>query len=111
MLFFLVLLPIALIVGAWIAAVISVRRSSLTISSAGIVIRNHRRPELVVPIAEADRFEPAPRVGMFSGLRPATCVLFRRDGTRVTVRAAAAPEAGIGVDALNARLASLRDAR
>jgi hypothetical protein len=107
---FLVILPLALIAGAWLAARISVRNSRLSMDREGIVIENHRRPRLVVPIADADRFEPAPSVGLFSGLRPPTCVLVRTDGSRVAVRSIAAPEAGIGIDALNARLSSLRDA-
>ncbi|MFM7616544.1 MAG: hypothetical protein ACKO72_03665 [Actinomycetes bacterium] len=108
MLFFLVLVPLGLVVAAWVAAMVSVRRSRLHIGAEGVVIENHRRPRIVVPIAEADHFEPAASVGMFSGLRPATCVLVRTDGTRVPVRTVAAPEAGIGIDALNARLATLR---
>ena len=110
MIAFLVILPLALIAGAWLAARISVRNSRLSIGRDGIVIENHRRPRVVVPIAEADRFEPAPSVGLFSGLRPPTCVLARADGTRVPVRCIAAPEAGIGIDALNTRLATLRAA-
>jgi hypothetical protein len=105
---FLVILPLALIAAAWIAARISVRNSRLSITRAGIVIENHRRARVVVPIADADRFEPAPTAGLFSGLRPPTCVLVRADGGRIPVRTIAAPEAGIGVDALNSRLASLR---
>jgi hypothetical protein len=35
-------------------------------------------------------------------------VLVRTDGTRIPVRTVASPEAGIGVDALNARLTALR---
>ena len=105
---FLVILPLALILGAWIAARVSVRNSRLSLTTTGIVIDNHRRPRVVVPIAEAVRFEPAPSTGPFAGLRPATCVLVRTDGTRIPVRTVASPEAGIGVDALNARLATLR---
>lgn len=108
MIAFLVVLPILLIAAAWVAATVSVRRSSLSVTPAGVVVRNHRRPEVTVPIVDADRFEDAPRSGPFAALGPRTCVLVRRDGTRITVRATAAPEAGIGVDALNARLRSLR---
>lgn len=108
MIAFLVILPLVLIVAAWIAARISVRNSRLSIARDGIVIENHRRPRVVVPIAEADRFEPPAATGLFSGLRPPTCVLVRTDGRRLPVRSVAAPEAGIGIDALNARLASLR---
>jgi hypothetical protein len=107
---FLVILPLALIAAAWVAARISVRNSRLSMGRDGIVIENHGRPRLVVPVADADHFESAASVGMFSGLRPPTCVLVRTDGTRVPVRTVAAPEAGIGIDALNARLATLRAA-
>jgi len=107
---FLVILPLALIAGAWIAARISVRNSRLSITRDGVIVENHRRPRIVVPIAQADHFEPSAAVGLFSGMRPPTSVLVRTDGTRVPVRTIAAPEAGIGVDALNARLTSLRTA-
>jgi hypothetical protein len=105
---FLVILPIVLIAGAWLAARRSVRNSRLSLTATGIVIDNHRRPRILVPIVEAVRFEPTPSVGPFSGLRPQTCVLVRTDGTRLPVRTVAAPEAGIGIDALNARLATLQ---
>lgn len=105
---FLVILPLALIAAAWIAARVSVRNSHLSLTRDGVVIENHRRPRVVVPIADAARFEPTASAGPFAGLRPPTCVLVRTDGTRVPVRTVAAPEAGIGIDALNARLATLR---
>ena len=107
---FLVILPLALIAAAWIAARISVRNSRLSLTRDGVVIENHRRPPIVVAIADADHFEPAPVVGLFSGLRPPTSVLVRTDGSRIPVRTIAAPEAGIGIDALNARLTTLRAA-
>ena len=108
MIAFLIILPLVLITGAWLAARRSVRNSRLSMTATGIVIDNHRRPRVLVPIDEAVRFEPAMAIGPFAGLRPVTCVLVRSDGTRVPVRTVVAPEAGIGVDALNARLATLR---
>jgi len=108
---FLVVLPIALIAGAWIAARISARNSHLSITAGGVVIANHRQPRVVVAVADAARFEPAAAVGPFAGLRPPTCVLVRTDGTRVPVRTVTAPEAGVGIDALNVRLATLRSTR
>ena len=51
---------------------------------------------------------PAERVGMFSGLRPATAVLVLTNGTRVPVRSLGEPEAGYGIEALNQRLTALR---
>jgi hypothetical protein len=107
---FLVILPLVLIAAAWIAARRSVRNSRLHLTPDGVIVENHRRPRVVVPIADADHFEPPTTTGPFSGLRPPTCVLVRTDGTRVPVRTIAAPEAGIGIDALNARLATLRRA-
>jgi hypothetical protein len=101
-------LPIALIVGAWIAARVSVRNSRLDIEPSRVTVANHRRPPVVVPLEEVDRFEPTPRVGFLAGIRPATCVLVRRDGTRIAVRRVDAAGAGIGIEALNARLATLR---
>lgn len=100
--------PLVFVVAAWAAARISVARSRLDISSEGARVANHRRPVVTVPLDEVDRFEPAPRTGLLAGLTPSTCVLIRRDGGRVPVRGVTAPGAGVGVDALNARLDALR---
>ena len=54
------------------------------------------------------RFEEAQAVGNFSSLRPATAVLVLVDGTRLPVRSLSDPDAGAGVEALNARVRALR---
>ena len=59
--------------------------------------------------AACQRFEDTEAVGNFSGLRPATAVLVLTDGSRLPVRSLSDPDAGVGVDALNARVAALRD--
>ncbi|MFM7270670.1 MAG: hypothetical protein ACKO2C_03410 [Actinomycetes bacterium] len=104
----LVALPAGLILAAWIAARVSVRGSRLEVTADGVLIANHRRPSITVPLDEVDAFEPTPRIGFLGGIRPPTCVLVRRDGTRVPVRRVDAPGAGVGVGALNARIAELR---
>ena len=101
-------LPAALILSAWVAAQVSVRGSRLAVDPSGVVIENHRRPPVTVPLDDVVAFEPTPRVGFLAGIRPPTCVLVRRDGSRIAVRRIDAPGAGIGVDALNARIAALR---
>ncbi|MDQ1433863.1 MAG: hypothetical protein QOF59_679 [Actinomycetota bacterium] len=102
------LFPFLLVVAAAIAAVVVVLRSSLLITSAGVEVHNFPQPPRVFPLAQVGHFEPAPRVGNFSGIRPATAVLVLTDGTRVPVRKISASDAGRGVDALNQRLESLR---
>src|SRR5215470_4536810 len=104
MLLVFVLIPVVL-VGA---AALSVARSSLRITSDGVEIRNYRQPEQVVPLARVDHFEPTPSVGNFSFLRPPTAALVLIDGSRIPVRRISDPEAGRGVDALNARVEELR---
>ncbi len=108
---FLLLLPAILIGAAALAAIMSVRRSSLRITAAGVQIHNYRSVPQVIPMAQVDRFVEPERVGHFAGLRPATAVLLLTDGTRVTVRAIAEPDAGYGIEALNRRVAALRNAR
>lgn len=103
-------IPLALIGAAAIAAFLSVRLSSLRITRDGVEIHNAWQAPTVVPLAAVLRFEEAERVGMFSFVRPKTGVLVVDDGTRLAVRVLADPEAGIGVDALNARVESLRRA-
>ncbi len=105
---FLVLLPLVLIGGAAAAAWVSVRNSSLRITTDGVEIRNHRRPPQVVPLAQVARFEAPAAVGFLSSLRPRTGVLVLTDESRLPVRSLREPEAGIGIDALNARVERLR---
>jgi len=100
--------PVALIVAAAIAAVVSVHGSWLRISAAGVEFRNYPQPAKLVPLAQVDRFEATPKVGNFSSVRPRTGVLVLSNGTRIPVRRMAAPDAGVGVDALNARVEALR---
>ena len=42
-------------------------------------------------------------------MRPATAVLLLTDGSRIPARAIAEPEAGYGIEALNRRVAALRE--
>jgi hypothetical protein len=104
----LVVFPIVLVAAAALASFVFVRLSTLRISDDGVEIRNYPQAPKAVPLAEVDRFVPAERVGMFSGLRPATAVLVLTDGRRVPVRSLGEPEAGYGIEALNQRLAKLR---
>lgn len=93
-----------------VASFLFVRLSTLRITAAGVEIRNYPQASKLVPLAQADHFVPAERAGTFSFLRPPTAVLVLTDSTRVTVRCIGEPEAGYGVEALNARLAVLRGA-
>ena len=102
------LAPVALVVAAALAAGLVVWRSSLRITSAGVEIHNFPQSPRLIPLAQVGHFEAMPRVGNFASLRPATAVLVLTDGSRVAVRSVAAPEAGIGIDALNRRVESLR---
>jgi hypothetical protein len=103
-----VLIPVVAVVAAAIAAAVSVSKSSLRISAEGVEIRNYPQPPRLIPLADVERFEETPSVGNLSSLRPATAVLVCTNGARVPVRRIVEPEAGRGVDALNARLASLK---
>ena len=102
------LAPFALIAVVALAAAVSVRRSSLRITSAGVEIRNYPQAPVLVPLAQVRQFEETPRGGNFARLRPPTAVLVRTDGSRVPVRSVTAPDAGIGVEALNRRVETLR---
>ena len=102
------LFPVALVVAVAVAAAVVVWRSSLRITSAGVEIHNYPQSPKLIPLAQVRYFEATPRVGNFASLRPATAVLVLTDGSRVAVRSVAAPEAGIGIDALNRRVESLR---
>jgi hypothetical protein len=104
----LVLLPVVILAAAAIAALVSVRRSSLRITAAGITFRNYPQPERTIPLAQVVRFEPPVLTGNFPSVRPQTGVLVLTDGSRLAVRSLADPEAGIGIEALNARVDALR---
>jgi hypothetical protein len=101
-------IPLLLIGGAAVAAAISVRRSWLRITNDGVEIRNYPQPPKLVPLADVDHFEATPPAGNLSSVRPKTAVLVLIDGSRTPVRRLDAPDAGHGVDALNARLDALR---
>ena len=103
--------PVILIALAALAAVVSVRSSTLRITGEGVEIRNYPQPAKLFPLEQVERFEATPPVGNFSSLRPKTGELVLTSGTRVPVRRLTAPDAGTGVDALNERLASLRSER
>jgi hypothetical protein len=103
------LMPLVVIGLAALAAIVSVRCSSLRISSAGVEVRNYPQAPKLVPLSQVERFEATERVGNFKSLRPATAVLVLTDGSRVPVRRIEALDAGRGVDALNARISQLRD--
>ena len=105
----LILLPLVALAAAAVLAFVSVRRSTLRITADGVEYRNYPQATQVVPLAQVRRFEDTVAVGNFSGLRPATAVLVLIDGSRLPVRSITAPDAGTGVDALNARVAALRD--
>ena len=105
----LVVLPLVLIGSAALASFAFVRMSTLRITSSEVEIRNYPQPAKAIPLARVDRFVAAERVGAFSFLRPATAVLILTDGSRVPTRAIAEPEAGYGIEALNRRVAALRE--
>jgi hypothetical protein len=105
---FLVIVPLVVLALAAGAAFVSVHNSTLRIGEDGVEFRNYPSSPRTVPLADVARFEEAQAVGNFSSLRPATAVLVLRDGTRLAVRRVSAPDAGTGVDALNARVAALR---
>jgi hypothetical protein len=102
------LFPFIVIGVVAVVAVVFTRFSYLHISSAGVEFRNYPQPPKLVPLAEIAHFEATPPVGNFSSLRPSTAVLVLTDGSRLPVRKITAADAGSGVDALNARLDSLR---
>lgn len=106
--FFLVLLPVALIAGAFIASFVFVRMSTLRISGRGVEIRNYPQVLRTIPLSDVDRFVETERTGNFSFLRPRTAALVLVDGSRVPVRCVGDPDAGAGVDALNDRVELLR---
>jgi len=104
----LLLMPLVLIGGAALAAFVCVRRSYLRIASSGVEVRNYPQAPKLVSIPEVERFEAVVRAGGFASVRPATAILVLTDGSRLPVRRIEAPDAGYGVDALNARIAELR---
>jgi hypothetical protein len=102
------LIPVVFVVAAAIAAVVCVSRSSLRIRKDGVEFRNYPQPPKLIPLADVDHFEPTPPAGYLSFVRPSTAVLVCSDGRRVPVRRITEADAGRGVDALNARLVSLK---
>ena len=68
------------------------------------------QPPRTVPLDDVERFVETERVGIIAGLRPATAALWMRDGSRVPIRSVRDCSGAHGVDALNARLAQVRDA-
>ncbi len=109
--FALVLLPLLLIAGAAAAAWISVARSSITLTAESVTVHNAGQEPTVVPLASVACFEGVEPVGFMTFVRPTTATLVLTDGTRVVVRNPTDPTAGRGADALNQRLAALRDER
>ncbi len=107
----LVLLPVALLAAAAIAALVSVRRSTVRITPAGVAIRNYPQPATTIPLGDVARFEAPVPFGNFPSTRPKTGVLVLVDGTRLPVRSLTEPDAGYGIEALNARVESLRTER
>jgi hypothetical protein len=105
----LVLIPLVVLGVAAVLAMVSVRRSTVHITTAGVEYRNYPQASQSVPLEQVARFEDAVAVGNFSGLRPATAVLVLTDGSRLPVRSLTDPEAGHGVAALNARVHALRN--
>jgi hypothetical protein len=107
-LLFLILLPFVFVGIAFIAAIVCVQLSWLRITAAGVELRNYPQTPKLIPLAQVRSFEATTATGNFKSIRPATSVLVLTDGSRVAVRKVAAPDAGYGVDALNARVESLR---
>ena len=105
----LVLLPVAVLLTAAGAALVSVRRSSVRITAAGVEFRNYPQTAKLIPLAQVARFEAPVSVGNFASVRPQTGVLVLTDGSRLAVRSLSEPEAGHGIDALNARVESFRN--
>jgi hypothetical protein len=105
----LILIPLVALAAAAVLALVSVRWSTLRITAAGVEYRNYPQATQTVPLAQVRRFEAVEAFGNFSSLRPATAVLVLTDGSRRPVRSITDPDAGVGVDALNARVAALRD--
>jgi hypothetical protein len=103
-----VLLPVVLVAIVAVWAMLTIRRSTLRVTAAGVEFRNYPQPVQSFPLDRVACFDEPTRVGFLSSLQPRTCVLVLRDGTRLAVRSTFAPEAGHGVDALNERLARLR---
>jgi hypothetical protein len=101
-------MPLVVIGIAALAAIVSVRGSSLRITGAGVEVRNYPQAPKLVPLSQVEHFEATARAGNFASIRPATAVLVLTDGSRLPVRRIEAPDAGHGVDALNARVAQLR---
>lgn len=104
----LILLPFVFVGLALVAALVCVQLSWLRITSAGVEFRNYPQTARHIPLARVGHFEATTATGNFKSIRPATGVLVLVDGSRVPVRKVAAPDAGYGVDALNARVESLR---
>ena len=98
------LLPFVFVVVAAIVAFLSVRLSTLRITSAGVEFRNYPQAAKVIPLARVDHFEAMIAAGNFKSLRPKTVTLVLTDGSRLPVRTIASPDAGYGVEALNKRL-------
>jgi hypothetical protein len=105
---FLILLPFVFVGIALVAAIVCVQLSWLRITSAGVELRNYPQAPKHIPLAQVGHFEATTATGNFKSIRPATGVLVLTDGSRVPVRKVAAPDAGYGVDALNARIDELR---
>ncbi len=104
----LVLLPVVVLVVVAVLALVSVGRSSLHITAAGVEFRNYPQPTRAIPLAEVARFEDAVATGNLPSVKPRTGVLVLTDGTRLAVRSLRDPAVGIGIGALNARLEALR---
>ena len=104
----LVALPLLVLAAVAVLAFVSVRNSTLRITADGVEYRNYPQATQTVTLGRVVRFEDAEAVGNFSSLRPATAVLVLTDGSRLPIRSLTDPEAGTGVDALNARVRALR---
>ena len=104
----LVVLPVAFLAAAAVAAMVSVRRSSIRITADGVAFRNYPQPERSIPLDQVRRFEAEVPTGNFPSVRPRTGVLVLTDGSRLAVRSITDPDAGHGVDALNHRVELLR---
>jgi hypothetical protein len=102
------LLPFVFVVVAAIAAFLTVRLSTLRISTTGVEFRNYPQAAKAIPLERVDHFEATTAAGNFKSLRPKTATLVLTDGSRLPVRTIASPDAGYGVEALNKRLDALR---
>jgi hypothetical protein len=100
--------PLVLIVIAIVLSFVFVRLSWVHITNAGVEVRNFPAAPFVVPLDQVERFVDTEPSGFLQSIRPATAALVRTDGSRVPVRRLHERGGAFGVEAMNARVATLR---